>query len=251
MVTKIVWECELDQAPKHRYTFAAFPGVGNVGKLLVDGLVDGLESTPIAKMYHPDMPPQANLIDGLLTPPHLSVNSVNLGEENVLVISGEGQPLTPSGQYEMAESILTMVSEFGCKYALVLAGLSSEPNCEDVFAICADSEMIDLFESGGGEIATEKPSGGVIGLAGLIASMGPIHEVSSGCVVAATIGSSVDIHAAERLRLALQNWLGIKMPIPIATTEEIADRIERLIGDYPETQFSLDLEDDKASTLYA
>ena len=44
MVTKIVWECELDQAPKHRYTFAAFPGVGNVGKLLVDGLVDGLES---------------------------------------------------------------------------------------------------------------------------------------------------------------------------------------------------------------
>ena len=41
------------------------------------------------------------------------------------------------------------------------------------------------------------------------------------------------------------------MPIPIATTEEIADRIERLIGDYPETQFSLDLEDDKASTLYA
>jgi proteasome assembly chaperone (PAC2) family protein len=251
MVGKIVWDSKRETLPKHRFAFAAFPGVGNVGKLLVDGLADGLDSEKIASLFHPDMPPQANLIDGLLTPPHLSMYSIDLGKEKILTITGEAQPLSTSGQYEMAETILATVADLGCEFLLVLAGLSSEPTCEDVFAICADLKSKELFSKGGGDIATDKPAGGVIGLAGLLASMGPVNGISSGCVVAATIGSSVDIHAGERLRLALQKWLNLKLPIPIATTEAIAERIESLVEKYPDAEMPNDFLSEEPSTLYA
>ena len=259
MVTKIVWRDALgdrlvnrpDHLAKHRLAFAAFPGVGNVGKLLTDGLVDGLESTLVAELFHPDLPPQAKMTDGLLTPPHLTLHSINLGNESILVISGEAQPISPSGQFEMAETILATVAELGCEYMVVLAGLSSEPTCEEVYVICADDNIKELFKNGGGEIAVDKPSGGVIGMAGLLASMGPVNAISSGCVVAATIGSSADIHAAERLRLALQNWLDLVMPIPIATTEAIADRIENLIGKYPDAEMPSEFIEEDPSSLYA
>ena len=251
MVTKIVWKQEPDKLPKHQFALAAFPGVGNVGKLLVDGVVEGLDSTLLANIYHPDMPPQAKIVDGILTPPHLSIHSVNLVDQHILVIGGEGQPLSTTGQYEVAETILDNATKLGCEYTLVLAGLASEPTCEDVFAICADMELKEIIEKEGGEVSADKPAGGVIGLAGLIASMGPVHGISSGCIVAATIGSSVDTLAAERMRVSLQDWLGVKIPIPIATTEQIADKIEKLMDDYPDAQFPLELEDDNASSLYA
>ncbi len=271
MVTKIVWrdtqgerlvsrtgelpsdqpEHKLNHLGKHRMAFAAFPGVGNVGKLLTDGLVDGLDSTLVAELFHPEMPPQAKMTGGLLTPPHLTMHSISLGEENILVISGEAQPISPCGQFEMAEMILTTVAELGCEYMIVLAGLSSEPTCEEVYAICADDNIKALFADGGGEIAVDRPSGGVIGLAGLLASLGPVNAISSGCVVAATIGSSADIHAAERLRLALQKWLGLALPIPIATTEAIADRIESLIDKYPDAEMPSEFLEEDPSSLYA
>ena len=236
---------------KHRMAFAAFPGVGNVGKLLIDGLVAGLDSTLVAELFHPDLPPQTKMVDGLLTPPHLTLHSINLGVESILVISGEAQPISPSGQFEMAETILATVGESGCEYMVVLAGLSSEPTCEEVYAICADDKIKELFADGGGDIAVDKPSGGVIGLAGLLASLGPVNGISSGCVVAATIGSSADIHAAERLRLALQKWLDLDIPIPIATTAAIADRIESLIGKYPDAEMPSEFIEEDPSSLYA
>ena len=86
---------------------------------------------------------------------------------------------------------------------------------------------------------------------GLLASMGPVNAISSGCGVAATIGSSADVHTAERLRLALQNWLDLVMPIPITTTEAIADRIENLIGKYPDAEMPSEFIEEDPSSLYA
>lgn len=251
MAVHIDWISGEEVLPQHRFLLAALPGVGNVGKLLVDGLIGGLESKLILRLLHPDMPPQANMVKGRLTPPHLALYDIALAGEHLLVITGEGQPLTPGGQFEMATTILELAATSGCELVMVLAGLASEPACEDVFAVCADDGAAEMLAAGGAEISADRPAGGVIGLAGLLASLGPVQGISSGCAVAATIGSSVDIHAAERLRLSLQKWLGLKLPIPIATTEEIADKIEALMAEHPNAQLPAEMQDDNHSSLYA
>ena len=75
--------------PEHQLIIAAVPGIGNVGKLVVDTLNEQHESSLIARIIHPDMPPHSILENGLLTPPHLTVHSVSLdNEQTVITITG-------------------------------------------------------------------------------------------------------------------------------------------------------------------
>jgi proteasome assembly chaperone (PAC2) family protein len=67
-----------------------------VGKLVIDTLNEQHKAAMIARMIHPDLPPHSILEDGLLVPPHLSVHSVPLENgQNVITITGNGQPMTP------------------------------------------------------------------------------------------------------------------------------------------------------------
>jgi proteasome assembly chaperone (PAC2) family protein len=108
-----------------------------------------------------------------------------------------------------------------------------------------------MLSSGGATISTDRPEGGVIGLAGLLSSLGPVYGVSSGCIISTSIGNSVDIHSAERMRLALQDWLNVDLPIPISTTEAIAERIEKLMAEHPDSSLGRELLEDNSTSLYA
>ena len=103
MSTTIHWIGEIG-LPENQMIIAAVPGVGNIGKLVVDTLNEQHESSLLARIIHPDLPPHSTLEDGLLVPPHLSIHSVKMENSNpVVTITGNGQPMTPRGQHEMAE----------------------------------------------------------------------------------------------------------------------------------------------------
>lgn len=251
MTVKMDWLSGKKELPAHDLFLAALPGVGNVGKLVVDGLAKSPNARLVARLLHPDMPPQALLTDSRLTPPHLALHLFESSDKRILLLSGEVQPLTPSGQFEVASDLLKKSALAGCEHVFVLAGLSSEPGVEEVFAICADDAAEEMLSSGGAPISSDRPEGGVIGLAGLLSSMGPVYGISSGCIIATSIGNSVDVHSAERMRLALQKWLNVDLAIPIATTEAIAERIEKLMADNPDSSLGRDLLDDNSTSLYA
>ena len=56
MSTTIHWT-GTNSLPEHQLIIAAVPGIGNVGKLVVDTLNEQHESSLIARIIHPDMPP--------------------------------------------------------------------------------------------------------------------------------------------------------------------------------------------------
>ena len=132
MSTSIHWT-EAAGLPEHELILAAVPGVGNVGKLVIDTLNEQHNATLIARMTHPDLPPHSILEGGLLVPPHLSIHSVPLGNgQNVITITGNGQPMTPRGQHEMAETILKLADDSGTPLIMELAALSSKPSEEKI-----------------------------------------------------------------------------------------------------------------------
>ena len=81
----------------------ALPGVGHVGKLVADHMIDELDATKFAEIYSPTFPPQVLVgEDGKIE------NMINelyyirdLGENNqdIIIIGGNTQSLSPDGQY--------------------------------------------------------------------------------------------------------------------------------------------------------
>ncbi len=242
MNTHIAWNNGKNKLPKHQFVLFALPGVGNVGKLLIDSLNKEGNSKEILKLQHPDLPPHATMKKGLLTPPHLHLDELKLSDgKTILTLCGDVQPLVPRGQYEMAEDILNLLKENHTSRLILLAGLSSDAGCEDIHVIAADEETKKSLNDDGIKVSEIQPEGGVIGLCGLLGSLAPSRGISSVTVIAETFGTSVDASASERLRVALMNYFGFNFPITLDRTEELATELMANYSEVPGSLISKDL----------
>ena len=146
--TKIHWLVG-DGLPEHAAMLEAVPGVGNVGKLVVDSLVEKHPSRTLAWILHPDFPPHATLNgDSLLAPPRIQIDSVLLPDgKTIIVVGGNLQPMTATGQHEVSEAILELASASSTPRLLVLAGLAAGAEDKQIHVICADAEVRKNLES--------------------------------------------------------------------------------------------------------
>lgn len=225
--TRMVWSKGHKALPKADWLLEAVPGVGNVGKLVVDSLVEGYESELVAKILHPDLPPHATLdSDGFLIPPSLDIHQVTLPKGGTLLtLSSNFQPITPAGQYEVASELLEACKSAGVGRVLILAGLAAEPGDDAVHLVCPSAEDRGAMEKLGLVTSTEHPSAGIIGLTGMIASLAPTFEQPAVCAVAETVGTSVDVVAADRLAKWIDDSFKLDLGLALDTTESTAEKL--------------------------
>ncbi len=210
----------------------AVPGVGNVGKIMVDALVSKHPSRTIGWVLHPDFPPHATLgEDGLIGPPRLDIITTLLPDGKTIVsVTGIMQPMTAAGQYEVSESILEMAKQSKATQLLVLAGLASEPDCRSIHVICSDRELRTKLEKNDIEVSKEQPKQGMIGIAGMVLSLSTTLGVPAIGVVAETMGASSDVLAADRMAKWVEQAFEVSLDLDLDTTQETAARLMETIG---------------------
>ena len=229
--TRIHW-LEGDCLPKGSMVLEAVPGVGNVGKILVDGLIKKHPSRTIGWILHPDFPPHATLSnEGLISPPRLDIESVILPNgESVCIVTGVMQPMTAPGQYEVAEAILGLASDSKASRLLVLAGLAAEPECRSIYVVCSDKEFRNTLEKEDIVVSRDQPKGGMIGVAGMVLSLSSTLGVPALGVIAETMGASSDVLAADRMAKWIEEAFEVSLDLDLDTTKETAARLMERIG---------------------
>jgi len=224
--TRIHWLIG-NSLPNHLAIIEAVPGVGNVGKLVADGLIKKHQSKTLAWILHPDLPPHSTLSEeGLMTPPKIEICSVLLPKnKTIIVIRGDVQPITATGQYEVSEEILNLAKNNDTPQLLVLAGLTAGIENKDIHVVCANSKVRKTLESNDIPVSKIQPKDGMIGIAGLIVSLSPLYDVPAIGLIADTIGASADILAADRLSSWIEGALDIPLDLDLDSTKETAKRI--------------------------
>jgi len=231
----IEWRGSNSKIGEHAIMFFALPGVGNVGKVAIEGINTSHICHEVARLHHTALPPLATLDeDGLLAPPHLKLSSIeSVTGKRVLSLTGTSQPLEPEHQGTMAREVLQWLEQQGVKSLYVLAGLMDAPSRKEVFA----SHRIDL-ESLGVDVRRDEPKSGAIGLAALVASNGPLFNINSACAIATTVGSSGDVFASQRLLEALDGWFDLGIALPSDIQSKLAEKLSALapekVQDYVE-----------------
>jgi len=229
--TEIHWMAEEESLPEGMVYIGALPGVGNVGKIIVDALIEEHQSECLAWIMHPDFPPHSTMKDGLLRPPRIEIHQVLLPMGlPVIVLTGDSQPLTPTGQFEVADKILHLLDDADAELLLILVGLQADVEDSSIHLVCADADTRDAFAERGVIASSTAPEAGMIGMAGLLAGMAPLRSVPAACAVAETLGSTVDVISGQRLASWVEENLGIALDISIDTTESTAERIRREIA---------------------
>ena len=197
------------------------PGIGSVGKIAADFLATSLQCSSIKPFFSSHFPPQVMVSEGLAALMHSELLRPR-EKENLLILSGDAQPLDVPGMHDLAGEILEALKEQGVTDVITLAAYVGETE-EEVLCAATDPDCAAALTKNN---ITLLKSGAIGGLNGLLAGLAPRYGLRGICLLATTSGSEpVDIAAAGRLLAAIKELLNLELDLtvlsPFAEEQEI------------------------------
>jgi len=206
------------------------PGVGNVGKLAVDHLVDEIKCTKFADIYSKHFPPQVlvkenNLVSLVNNELHYWKSDKKDGND-LIFLSGDYQGLTPEGQYELTDRILKEVMNFSLKQIITLGGYGHGEIRNEVAVLGAanNEENLKMMKEMGIVCSRDTPGSGIVGASGLLLGLGGLYSINALCLMGETSGYFVDPSSAKAILAKLTLILGLE--ISYTELENKAKQIE-------------------------
>jgi uncharacterized protein (TIGR00162 family) len=203
------------------------PGIGNVGKIAAEHIIEEIKAKKFAELYSTDFPPQVIIgSDGVI---RLVKNEFFYwkGEIDLIILTGDYQALSPHGQYMLAEKIIDVAEEFGVKMIFTLGGygLGMEVERPRVTGAATDIEIVEELKKHG-VIFKDEEGGGIVGASGLLLGLGKMRGMKGACLMGETSGYIVDPNSAREVANVLTKILGLK--ISLASLDKKADELKKI-----------------------
>jgi uncharacterized protein (TIGR00162 family) len=215
------------------------PGVGNVGKLAAEHLVDQLKAVKFAEMFSKFFPPQVLVNDaGTIRLVSNEIYYVQRPDANndIIIMIGDYQGLTPDGQYELSDKTLKIAKDLGVRRIFTLGGYGLGKMIEKprVLGAATDIELVEEMKTFGVTFSKGEPGSGIVGASGLLLGLGNLYGMRSVCLMGETSGYFVDPKGAQAVLEVLAKILGVK--IDFTELETKAQQIDQITSKLREAE---------------
>jgi uncharacterized protein (TIGR00162 family) len=208
------------------------PGVGHVGKLAAQHIVEAGKATLWCTLHSPDFPPQVAVgDDGVARLLEVKLWTLPAhGKAPALVImTGDAQPQSGAGQWELVESTLDRLHAVGCRELYTLGGYGTGARVEkpEVLVAATDKPTAAKLRKAGHKVSgDEGPGGGIIGASGLFLGLAAQRGWTGACLMGETNGYLVDPKAARAVLASLGKVLG--RTFDLSHLEDTAGELDRI-----------------------
>ncbi len=221
---------------KNGILIEGLPGVGNVGKLAAEHMIDVLGARKFASLYSRYLPPQVLISDdGTVRLVSQDLHVYRGEDADIVFLTGDYQGMSQEGQYELSMATLDIVEKLGVKKIFTLGGYGSgkmedEPR---VLGAVTDEKMIPELKDAGVEFSAGEPSSGIVGASGLLLGLGELRGMKGACLMGETSGYFVDPRGASALIAILSKVLGIEVDTSslqkkVVEMEELAKHLKEM-----------------------
>ncbi|ACV48987.1 MULTISPECIES: proteasome assembly chaperone family protein [Halomicrobium] len=205
------------------------PGVGHVGKLAAEHLLEELDSVLVARVYSQHFPPQVTVEDGTTQLASAEFHAVRPEDgRDMLVLTGDHQAQDNEGHYGLTDTFLDVAEEFGVESVYALGGVPTGELIEeyDVLGASTTDSLVEELESVGVAFRENEPAGGIVGVSGLLLGLSGRRDLDAACLMGETSGYLVDPKSAQAVLEILQELLGFE--IDYEALEDRADEMEEV-----------------------
>ncbi|GAB7015724.1 proteasome assembly chaperone family protein [Methanogenium cariaci] len=222
------------------------PGVGQVGKLVAEHMIEEFGAEKIAEITSIFFPPQV-LIDesGVARLSRNEVYLINTDDYSIAFLIGDVQSASAEGHYLLADAYLDIAEELGVKRIYTLGGYGTGQLQEEirVFGAVSDVALRESAEEAGVIFSTDEPGGGIIGASGLLLSLGAERGIEGICLMGETSGYIVDPKSAHAVLGILSALTGLdiddtKLEERAVEMEGIVEKIKELENAKAEEELS-------------
>ena len=213
------------------------PGVGHVGTLAAEHLLDEYDGELIRRIYTDDFPPQVSIDDeGVAELTHAEIHAVDAEGTDLLVLTGDHQAQSNAGHYRLADAFLDVAEEFGVSRVFALGGVPTGELIEEynVVGAVTESDQRAGLEDAGVEFREDEPAGGIVGVSGLLLGLGKRRGIPAACLMGETSGYLVDPKSARAVLEAMQTAIGFD--VNFDSLEERAEEMEEVVSKIQEMQ---------------
>ena len=206
------------------------PGVGNVGKLVAEHMIQELNAEKIVEIYSWHFPPQVLVnSDGTVRLCKIELYAWSSDKQDLLIINGDQQSVTNEGHYLIADRLLDLAElyEVSRIYTLGGYGIGQLVEKQTVLGSVNDPELVDEIKGYGVEFRDEEPGGSIVGASGLLLGLGKMRGIPAVCLLGLTSGYLVDPKSAQAVLEILCRAL--KLNIDRQDLKDRAEEMEKVI----------------------
>lgn len=189
------------------------PGIGNVGKIAVDYLIEEYNAVKLFSFFSHKFPHSVFVNeDDLVEMPKLEIYYKKFGprstKRDMLLLTGDIQPIDEESCFTFCDEILRIVKEFGCTEIITTGGigLQSVPDKPKVYVTGNNKTLLRQYTKKG--LPVEKNIFGVVGpivgVSGLLLGLAERKKIKGVALLAETYGHPMYLGikgAKELLRL--------------------------------------------------
>lgn len=210
------------------------PGIGNVGKVAIDFIIEELKAKKIAEFRSRNIPHTVFVNEhNLVELPAIELYYKKLDKIDLLLIAGDVQPNDEASCYEFCDTVLDTAQEYNCKEIVTLGGiaLKQEPKTPQVY-ITGNQKGIVANYSKGTKANTKLYGkvGPIIGVSGVLLGLAKRRNINAVSLLAETYGHPLylGIGGAKEILKILKRKLHTDINIKLLE-QELAD-IENELG---------------------
>ncbi len=196
------------------------PGIGNVGKIAIDYMVEELKPKQIYKINSYSFPHSVFINDNnLIDLPSVDMYLLRQKDRDFLLMCGDVQPLDESSNYEFCDKILDMITEVGCKEVITLGGigLPGEPKNPIVFGTANNKKIIKKYKKYTSKVSYNIGDnvGTIVGASGLLLGLASLRNIDGIAFFVETFGNPyhVGLREAKHLLDILNKMFGFNFDL--------------------------------------
>ncbi|MEM2914942.1 MAG: PAC2 family protein, partial [Candidatus Bathyarchaeia archaeon] len=155
-----------------------------------------------------------------------------IGENDLILLTGDSQPQTIEGQYEIADSILEFAKKKNVKFIVTIGGYRKEVEGEpQIFAFATNPELLNkALEAGAKNTSSGNP---IVGIAGLLLGLAKFKEIDAVCLLVETPGYISDPKAAKSVLRMLLKMLNLEVSLEgldkeIRKSEQVVEKFRKI-----------------------
>jgi len=207
------------------------PGIGHVGKLVAEHIIDELGAQKIAEIYSSHFPPQVIVLaDGLVRMVRSEFYAVKSEKQDLLILVGDHQSATNDGHYELTDAYLDIAKRNKVRriYTLGGYGLGQLVEKPAVLGAVNNAALVEEMKECGVVFKENEPGGGIVGASGLLLGLGGLAGIDAICLMGETSGYLVDPKSAQAVLRVLCKVLSID--INMRALEDRAKDMEKIVA---------------------
>ncbi len=207
---------EKEPSVKNPILIEGFPGIGLVGNIASQYIVNELNMTYLGAMSSKFFPPLAVLLGGVVNMPVRIYEDAGLG----LVILTADVPIHPLASYDIGREIVSWAESINAKEMVCLAGITVMSEQHRVFGAVSKKDLLDRIK----DMTEIFELGTITGITGSIMNECRIRNMPAICLLGETASAEPDPRAAIATIEALNKIYSLG--ISTAKLSEQAEQIE-------------------------